>query len=321
MADNLRWTPSRRSSSGHEPGRRKGSIVGTFVGALLIAIIRNGLNLLGVEYYYQIVLTGAIILEPPPSTASNRCAKAESFFLPLIKIGACGRFRGRRRLFFYVARFDFAEKSLLFLKNFTLYFYGYPPTSYLSEYIANAAVMIEIAMQAFLKQGEEKMLWKKNTVEPAENHTGSPAALKQKRMPFFKNIKGAPDNEGSREKFIVKNIFHIATMVSSFDLRLSFYSDQIKKDSNRMHRTSTGVAAASEEISAATGEIVGANAELSDKIGKVSEEAKVLYENTTKGNELLKNIKWENTAMLHSSKDMQESVANLLESLKRSTKP
>ena len=40
----------------------KGSILGTLVGALLIAIIRNGLNLLGVEYYYQIVLTGTIIL-------------------------------------------------------------------------------------------------------------------------------------------------------------------------------------------------------------------------------------------------------------------
>ena len=40
----------------------QGALIGTLVGAILIAIINNGLNLLGLHYYYQIIFTGVIIL-------------------------------------------------------------------------------------------------------------------------------------------------------------------------------------------------------------------------------------------------------------------
>ena len=40
----------------------RGSIVGTLIGACLISIIRNGLNLIQLNYYYQLVITGAIII-------------------------------------------------------------------------------------------------------------------------------------------------------------------------------------------------------------------------------------------------------------------
>ena len=40
----------------------KGSIVGTLIGACLISIIRNGLNLIELNYYYQLVITGVIII-------------------------------------------------------------------------------------------------------------------------------------------------------------------------------------------------------------------------------------------------------------------
>ena len=39
-----------------------GSIVGTLFGALLIGVINNGLNLLGVSSYYQQVAKGLIIV-------------------------------------------------------------------------------------------------------------------------------------------------------------------------------------------------------------------------------------------------------------------
>jgi len=39
-----------------------GSIVGTFIGAMLIAVLRNGLNLLNVNSYVQQVIVGAVIL-------------------------------------------------------------------------------------------------------------------------------------------------------------------------------------------------------------------------------------------------------------------
>lgn len=40
----------------------RGSIVGTFIGSMLIAVLRNGLNLLDVESYVQQVVVGAVIL-------------------------------------------------------------------------------------------------------------------------------------------------------------------------------------------------------------------------------------------------------------------
>lgn len=40
----------------------RGSIVGTLIGACLISMIRNGLNLIELNYYYQLVITGAIII-------------------------------------------------------------------------------------------------------------------------------------------------------------------------------------------------------------------------------------------------------------------
>ncbi|CAM8784399.1 ABC transporter permease [Burkholderia pseudomallei] len=40
----------------------RGSIVGTLVGALLLGVLNNGLNMIGVNPYVQNVIKGAIIL-------------------------------------------------------------------------------------------------------------------------------------------------------------------------------------------------------------------------------------------------------------------
>jgi ribose transport system permease protein len=40
----------------------KGSIIGTFIGAMFIGVLRNGLNLVGVGSYYQEVVLGLVIL-------------------------------------------------------------------------------------------------------------------------------------------------------------------------------------------------------------------------------------------------------------------
>ena len=40
----------------------KGSIIGTFIGAMFIGVLRNGLNLVGVGSYYQEVILGLVIL-------------------------------------------------------------------------------------------------------------------------------------------------------------------------------------------------------------------------------------------------------------------
>ena len=40
----------------------RGKIYGTFVGVLIIAVLNNGLNILGVSSYYQDVIKGLVIL-------------------------------------------------------------------------------------------------------------------------------------------------------------------------------------------------------------------------------------------------------------------
>jgi len=40
----------------------RGSIIGTFLGAMLIGVLRNGLNLLNVGSYVQMVVLGVVIL-------------------------------------------------------------------------------------------------------------------------------------------------------------------------------------------------------------------------------------------------------------------
>ena len=59
----MSWMPSRqwywavRALAGG-----KGRIVGTLIGALILGFLNNGLNLLGVSSYYQMIVKAVVIL-------------------------------------------------------------------------------------------------------------------------------------------------------------------------------------------------------------------------------------------------------------------
>ncbi|MGC6450618.1 MAG: ABC transporter permease, partial [Pirellulaceae bacterium] len=44
------------------PPGAEGKIFGTFIGALILGVIQNGLNMAGVDSYSQMVIYGALIL-------------------------------------------------------------------------------------------------------------------------------------------------------------------------------------------------------------------------------------------------------------------
>jgi ribose transport system permease protein len=39
-----------------------GTMIGTLLGALIIGVIKNGMNLLSVPYFYQLIVQGIVIL-------------------------------------------------------------------------------------------------------------------------------------------------------------------------------------------------------------------------------------------------------------------
>ena len=124
-------------------------------------------------------------------------------------------------------------------------------------------------------------------------------------------IKGARD-QNHQAADIFKGVFGVATMVSDFELRLAFLGDRIRRSANNLSGMFAEVASSSEEISTSTSQIVDANTELSNMIGHISQEAVQLNQNAEKSNGILDSIKAENLEMMGFSKDMDQSVADLL---------
>ena len=40
----------------------RGTIIGTLIGALIVGVFRNGLQLMGVESIYQVLITGILVI-------------------------------------------------------------------------------------------------------------------------------------------------------------------------------------------------------------------------------------------------------------------
>lgn len=111
---------------------------------------------------------------------------------------------------------------------------------------------------------------------------------------------------------IFKGVFHIATLISDFDLKLSFWGDKIKSSADDLSTMTAEVASSSEEISTSMTQIADANLGLNETIGHISTDAEALNQNTKKSNEILNGIKKENTDMTTYSRDMEQSVQDLL---------
>ena len=55
-------TAARLDFALYEVAGGKGRIVGTLIGALILGFLNNGLNLLGVSSYYQMIVKAVVIL-------------------------------------------------------------------------------------------------------------------------------------------------------------------------------------------------------------------------------------------------------------------
>ncbi len=110
---------------------------------------------------------------------------------------------------------------------------------------------------------------------------------------------------------IFKQIFHMATSISSFDLKLTFFGDQIKDSSGDLKSCSSASAAAAEEISSSMEELLNINESFSDTLRQIARDAEVLNKNTQESNGLVQSIRKDNNDMLAFSEQMQHSMKEL----------
>jgi methyl-accepting chemotaxis protein len=111
---------------------------------------------------------------------------------------------------------------------------------------------------------------------------------------------------------MLKQIFGIATRISSFDLKLEFYSSKIKTMTGELSRLAETVYSAFEETTASVSQITDSNSQLTDSLENISNDSRVLSENTAKNVETLEDIMKENREVMEHSRGMSEDVNNLL---------
>lgn len=123
--------------------------------------------------------------------------------------------------------------------------------------------------------------------------------------------KTISNEENKKIVQIFKQIFYVATSISSFDLKLSFFGNQIKAASGNLNSKSSASAAATEEITASASEAVNANEAISHSLLQIAKDIEMLNKNTAESNQLLQSIRMDNKEITVLSEQMQHSMNDL----------
>jgi methyl-accepting chemotaxis protein len=115
---------------------------------------------------------------------------------------------------------------------------------------------------------------------------------------------------------ILKKIFYIATQISSFDLKLAFYSDKIKSMTGELSTMAGTVYSAFEQTTAAVTQITDSNAEMVSSLENIMKESELLKDNTHKSKEMLEDIKNQSKEVIDHSAEMSDDVKELLDVIK-----
>lgn len=116
---------------------------------------------------------------------------------------------------------------------------------------------------------------------------------------------------------IIKGIYKVAATVSSFDLKLLFFSDKIRNISGNIRLASSDISSATSEISISTEQIAHEGSQLADTISRITADSETINMNFSRSNGLLKSVLEENAEVIRSSEEMKAEVDTLLETLQR----
>lgn len=118
-------------------------------------------------------------------------------------------------------------------------------------------------------------------------------------------------------KGLLNGSFAAAALMSSFDLKLSFFSNRINHIVDSMRLTVTGVSKAADEISTAAVQISDSSAWLADTIVEITQESESLSNSFLASNDLLKKVKDENSVVIQNSQYMKNDIESLLATVQK----
>lgn len=126
-------------------------------------------------------------------------------------------------------------------------------------------------------------------------------SLKMTKEAVAENING-----------MLKSSFSAATLMSSFDLKLRFFSGKINSIIRGMRQTVTNVSHAADEITNASAQISNSSGLLAGTIIDITRESEALSGNFKQSNDLLQKVKAENSVVIENSQFMKGDVESRL---------
>jgi methyl-accepting chemotaxis protein len=111
---------------------------------------------------------------------------------------------------------------------------------------------------------------------------------------------------------MIKDSLRLATMISAFDIRLAFHSETMDKMATEMNNVAESSHRSMIEISKAVEEITETNTELVASLANISNESRLLSDNTEQSHVKIEEIRSENRKLLEIADKMKSDFKNLM---------
>ncbi len=123
-----------------------------------------------------------------------------------------------------------------------------------------------------------------------------------------KLVRGREDISG-----LIKKIFYIATNISAFDLRLSFYSEIMTAMSEDIRKISDSFNTSLKETNLAITEITSSNSDLTNALSNISDRSRIISDNVSNSSRKLDDIRSEGRQVLNEADKMRSDFQKLSE--------
>jgi len=116
---------------------------------------------------------------------------------------------------------------------------------------------------------------------------------------------------------LIKGIFNLATQVSSFDLALKHYSQEVKTSTYELNKMAETVYSTFQQTTASIAEIARASTDMSSSLERISAESVSLNESIGKNIDMIENIRANGHEVVRRSNEMKNDVDRLFDILRQ----